>query len=297
MPSSPAVSRPLLKRYGVHVVRASERHIDSIAPESEAWTRAELRNLPERDDYVERNRAAWERWATSHLVDGRRAWQSDELRWGVWGTRESELGLLAGFAPGEDVIELGCGTGALSAWFARLQLRPVAVDFARAQLRAAESFQDEFGIWFPTVDDNAEHVSFDDASFDLAVSEYGVCLWSDPRRWLVEAHRLLRPEGRLVFVTSSPLLVSCTSSDGSMAQDRLVRDHFGRFRVEFEENGPVEFHLTHGHWLQLLRANGFVVDDLVEVRAHPAASPRYALATSNWAQRWPSEDIWVAHKA
>jgi len=278
------------------VVRASERHVDPIAPESEPRIHADLRELPDRDDYLERNRTAWDRWSKSHIVDGRRAWQSDELRWGLWGTRESELGLLAGFDSGEDVIELGCGTGALSAWFARLHLRPVAVDFARSQLRGAESFQDEFGIWFPTVAENAEQVSFDNASFDLAVSEYGVSLWSDPRRWLVEAHRLLRPEGRLVFVTSSPLLVSCTPSDGSVAQDRLVRDHFGRFRVEFEENGPVEFHLTHGHWVHLLRAIGFVVDELVEVRPHPAASPRYGLVTPSWAQRWPSEDIWVAHK-
>jgi hypothetical protein len=112
-----------------------------------------------------------------------------------------------------------------------------------------------------------------------------------------EAYRLLRPEGWLIFLTPNPLLLSCTPADGSAATDRLARDHFGRFRVEFEANGPVEFHLGHGHWIQLLRAVGFVVDDLVEVRPQPDASARYALASPAWARRWPSEDIWVAHKS
>jgi SAM-dependent methyltransferase len=277
------------------LARLSQKRLDPVVA-SGPEIPAGLRELPDTDDYLERNRSAWERWSSWQLADGRRAWQSDELRWGMWGTRESELRLLDGFGAKEDAIELGCGTGSVSAWLARRKMRPVAVDFAPSQVRAAEAFQEEFGVWFPTVQANAEQVSYDDASFDLAVTEYGACLWSDPRRWVPEAHRLLRPEGRLVFVTPSPLLVSCTPVDGATATNRLVRDHFSRLRVEFDAEGPVEFHLTHGHWVQLLRAVGFVIDDLIEVRPHPAASPRYGLVSPEWAQRWPSEDIWIAHK-
>ena len=194
-------------------------------------------------------------------------------------------------------MELGCGTAAISAWLTRMELRPVAVDFARSQLRAVESLQTEFGVWFPTVSGNAEQVPYDDESFDLAISEYGVSLWSDPRRWLAEAWRLLRPEGRLVFMTSNPILTACTPTDGGRPQDRLVRKYFGTFRLEFDQRGPVEFHLTHGHWIRLLRATGFVVDDLIEVRPHLAARPRYDIVSPEWAQHWPSEDVWVVHKA
>jgi SAM-dependent methyltransferase len=278
------------------MARRSEERVDPGVPRAGSAVPDALRGAPD-GDYLERNRAAWESWSTSQLADGRRAWQNDELRWGLWETSESELGLLEGFGSGDDVIELGCGNGSLSAWFGRLKMRPVGVDFARSQIRAAEHFQDEFGVWFPTLHSNAEHVGYEDESFDLAVSEYGACLWSDPRRWAAEAHRLLRPEGRLVFVTPNPLLMSCTPADGSPPEDRLVRDHFGRLRVEFETDGPVEFHLAHGHWIQLLRAIGFTVDELIEVRPPPNASPRYRLVSVEWAQRWPSEDIWVAHKA
>jgi SAM-dependent methyltransferase len=248
-------------------------------------------------DYIERNKAAWNRWASGHITAGRRSWQADELRWGLWGTRESTLHLLDGFGSGENCVELGSGTAAISAWLSRRGLRPVAVDISHAQLSTAETFQRESGLRFPLVPANAEQVPFDNESFDLAISEYGASLWCDPRRWLPEAHRLLRPEGRLIFFTNSALLMTCMPLEGEEVGDRLVRDYFSRYSIEFEPDGSVEFHLTHGDWIRLLRATGFVVENLIEVQPHPAAKPRFAFVSPEWAQRWPSEDIWIANKS
>ena len=55
-------------------------------------------------DYIERNRASWERWAPARIAAGRKAWQTDELLWGLWGTPESELRLLDGFDSRERII-------------------------------------------------------------------------------------------------------------------------------------------------------------------------------------------------
>jgi SAM-dependent methyltransferase len=247
-------------------------------------------------DYIDRNKAAWDRWAPGQIAAGRKAWQADELRWGLWGKRESELRLLDGFGARENVIELGCGTAAISAWLVRRAIRPVAVDISHAQLRTVETFQRDFGLSFPLVRANAEEVPFDYESFDLAVSEYGASVWCDPRRWLRETHRLLRPEGRLIFFTNSALLLSCTPNGGGPAGDLLVRDYFSRYRVEFEPHGPVEFHLTHGHWIRLLRATGFALENLIEVRPDPADEPRFDVVSPEWARRWPSEEIWIASK-
>jgi SAM-dependent methyltransferase len=247
--------------------------------------------------YIDRNRAAWDRLAPAYVADGRRSWQEDELRWGMWRTPESQLRLLDGFGYGEDAIELGCGTAAVCAWLARRGMRPVGVDVAGAQIENAEKLQREFGVRFPLVRSNAEHVAFDQESFDLAVSEYGASVWCDPRRWLPEANRLLRPEGKLIFVTNSALLLACTPVDGGAVGDCLVRDYFASNVVEFAHDGPVEFHLTHGQWVRLLRATGFVLDDLVEVRPEAGAEPRFDFVSAEWANRWPSEEIWVAHKA
>jgi len=248
-------------------------------------------------DYVERNRAAWERWALNYAATGRKAWTERELKWGIWGIPEAELGLLTPFPAGSDVIELGCGPASISAWIARGGLRPVAVDVSRRQLDIAADLQREFGPSFPLIHASAEDVPYDTASFDLAISEYGASLWCEPHRWLTEVGRLLRPRGSLIFVTNSPLLMACTPEDGARAGDRLLRDYFASPVREYPDEGVVEFHLTHGNWIELLNAYGFVVERLVELRPPHGTQPRFDFVSIEWARRWPSEEIWVARKA
>jgi hypothetical protein len=40
-----------------------------------------------------------------------------------------------------------------------------------------------------------------------------------------------------------------------------------------------------------------VVENLIEVRPPEGATPRFDFVSVEWAQRWPSEEIWVARKA
>jgi SAM-dependent methyltransferase len=47
----------------------------------------------------------------------------------------------------------------------------------------------------------------------------------------------------------------------------------------------------------LARANGFDVEDLIELQAPVGAQSPFELVSSEWAHRWPSEEIWVARKA
>lgn len=254
-----------------------------------------LVNLGERD-HIERNRAAWECWAPRYEAVARKAWQ-EPLGWGIWKLPESRARLLEGIKPHADVIELGCGTAAISGWLARMGLKPIGVDLVRAQLETAAQLEREFGVSFGLLCANAEKLHFDTASFDVAISEYGASLWCDPRLWLREAHRLLRPNGRLIFITNSPLLMACTPEDGGPARDQLVRDYFSNYRMEFPGDGAIEFHPTHGEWVQLQRATGFELDRLIEVQAPSTASGDFDFATPEWAKRWPSEDIWVLRKS
>src|SRR5829696_4222079 len=46
-------------------------------------------------------------------------------------------------------------------------------------------------LHFPLIHGNAEDTGLPDASFDLAVSEYGAAIWADPHRWIPEAARIL----------------------------------------------------------------------------------------------------------
>ena len=222
-------------------------------------------------------------------------WALDEVSWGIWGIDESELNVL-GDVNGLDVVELGCGTAYFSAWLAKLGARPVGVDVTPAQLTTARRLMAETGIEFPLVEADAAETGLPAASFDLAVSEYGASIWVDPYRWIPEAARLLRPGGRLVFLRNSTLVILC-SDDEDPAKESLQRPQFGMRRFEWPDGG-VEFHLPHGEWIDLLRANGFVIERLVEIQAPADAEThdRYAYVTAEWAKQWPSEEIWVARK-
>ncbi len=115
---------------------------------------------------------------------------------------------------GLDVIELGCGTAYVSAWLARRGAKPVGIDNSETQLETARRLQREHGLEFPLIHGNAEDVPLPDASFDLAISEYGASIWCDPYKWIPEARRLLRPGGRLVFLVNSALVMLFVPSEG-----------------------------------------------------------------------------------
>jgi len=248
-------------------------------------------------EHILRNREAWDRGAVEYEGPGRHSWESSEPYWGIWRVPEAQLAVLPDVR-GLDVVELGCGTAYVSAWLARRGARPVGIDNSAAQLRNARRFQREFGVEFPLVHANAEEAPLASERFDLAISEYGASIWCDPHRWIPEAARLLRPGGRLIFLVNGTLLVLTLpelEADGA-ATDRFQRDYFGMHRFDWPDDPAVEFHLGYGDWIRLLRANGFEVEDLLEVRPPEGATTRYPFVTLDWARRWPCEEVWKARK-
>jgi SAM-dependent methyltransferase len=251
--------------------------------------------VPDAGADVARNRALWTVVNAQFTdEDARRAWAAAEVTWGLFQVPERELGALGDVA-GLDVVELGCGTAYLSAWLARRGARPVGVDLTPAQLATARRCQEHFGVVFPLVEADAENVPLAAASFDLVVSEYGASVWCDPERWVAEAARLLRPGGRLVLLTNSVLATLCVPEQEGVATERLLRPQRALHRVEWP-GGGVEFHPSHGEWIRMLRANGFVVDALHELYAPADGETHqyYDIATADWARQWPVEDLWAA---
>lgn len=245
-----------------------------------------------------RNRRAWTLFAERYVAPAERAWASAEPTWGIWGLPESQLRLLPDDMRGLRAIELGCGAAYVSAWMARRGAEVVGVDPTPAQLDTARGMMARFGPTFPLVEAFAEELPFPDASFDFAISEYGACLWADPERWVREAARVLRPGAPLVFLTNSVFLTVCGPElESQPSTDRLMRPYLGLSRLEWPDGqGEVEFHRTHGAWIALLRQAGFVVERLEELGAPPGATSRYPWADADWAQRWPTEDVWVARR-
>jgi SAM-dependent methyltransferase len=166
-----------------------------------------------------------------------------------------------------------------------------------AQLATARRCQSEFGIDFPLVEASAEKVPLPSESFDLAVSEYGASIWCDPHVWIPEAHRLLRPGGRLWFLRNSTLSILCAPDEGPPAET-LQRPQRGLGRLEWPGEVGVEWQLPHGELFRLLRRTGFDVVDFVELYPPDDAVDHscYDTFSVEWARKWPSEEIWVAEK-
>jgi SAM-dependent methyltransferase len=247
-------------------------------------------------DYVEANIANWTR-ANAEYTDAsaERAWAQEEITWGVWETPESKLNVL-GDVSGLDIVELGCGTAYFSAWLARRGARVVGVDPTPAQLETARRLQRETGLEFPLIEATGENVPLPDSSFDIVHSEYGASIWADPYLWIPEAARLARPGGRLIFLRNSTVVSLCMTMEG--IGEQLVRPQRGLNRIEWPDTGEVEFELPHGELIDLLVANGFQLDRLVELYAGADAETHvhYKWVTADWARQWPAEEIWVATK-
>ncbi len=246
-----------------------------------------------------KNRAVWTK-ANADYTDrqARGAWAKGEIDWGMFSGPESEIGAL-GEVDGKDVVELGCGTAYFGAWLARRGARVTGVDVTPAQLATARRMQEEFDLHFPLVEASAEDVPLPDASFDLVLSEYGASIWCDPERWIAEAARLLRPGGRLVFLCNSTLSILCSPDEGRV-EEWLRRSHADLGRIEWPgEDEGVNYHLAHGEWIRILRANGFEIEALHEPLARAMATDHeyYDFVSAEWARRWPAEEIWVARKA
>jgi SAM-dependent methyltransferase len=247
--------------------------------------------------YLDANRDLWTSREELQVGTARRNWAWPEIAWGLWKVPEAELQALPDVA-GMDVVELGCGVAYWSAWLARLGARPVGVDLTPSQLEIARTMQAEHGLRFPLVQANAEDVPLPDASFDLALSEYGASIWCDPYKWIPEAARLLRPGGRLVFLWNAVISTLCAPDDDEEQVDRdLLRSYFGLGRLDWSD-GTTNFALGYGDTIRLLRGSGLELETMIEVQAPPDAQTHavYDYVTAEWARQWPTEEIWVARK-
>lgn len=214
-------------------------------------------------------------------------WARSGVRWGLFGTPDFVLPDLAGAV----VVELGAGTAFFSAALARVGARPIAIDLNEEQLATAARCQRDFGLLFPLVQADAHSVPLRDRCADVVVSDHGASVWCDPQVWVAQAARILRPGGLLVFVVNSVLSTLCVP-DAGPALAQLQRPHRSLGRMVFD---GVEYHPSHGQWIEVLRRNGFAVEALHELLAGTEHEQQfYEIADTDWAQQWPAEDLWVA---
>jgi len=113
------------------------------------------------------------------------------------------LGAAAAIRAGERVLDVGCGAGLTTREAARaaapggvlgIDLSAAALGRAR-QLTAAEGLDN-----VAYVEGDVQTHPFEPASFDVAISRFGVMFFADPLAAFANVARALRPDGRLVVL-------------------------------------------------------------------------------------------------
>lgn len=100
----------------------------------------------------------------------------------------------------DQVLDLGCGCGDTTRRSARQSARAVGVDISGPMLERARATAVAEGITnIEFLQADVETYSFD-ASFDVALSRFGVMFFDDPRAAFANVASALRPGGSLTFV-------------------------------------------------------------------------------------------------
>lgn len=139
----------------------------------------------------------------------------------------------AGIGPGDQVLDVACGTGALTLAVADcvgpagavvgVDLNPAMLAVAR---RKSSSIQ-----W---LDGAAEALPLPDRRFDAVVSQFGMMFFADPVKALSEMVRVLRPGGRLAVAVCDAVERSPGYATLSALLDRLFGTSVGdAFRTPF----------------------------------------------------------------
>jgi len=108
---------------------------------------------------------------------------------------------LGSLAPGDAVLDIGCGAGVDSLVAAHLVGaggRVVGLDVTPAMIERARAHQAQLGLNHVTFQvGEAEALTFPDATFDAIISNGVFNLTLNKEKALNEAHRVLKPGGRL----------------------------------------------------------------------------------------------------
>lgn len=101
--------------------------------------------------------------------------------------------------PSATVLDIGCGAGLLANELARQEMKVVGLDASEQSLEIARRYDATASVDYRRGD--ANHLPFDDASFDVACAMDFLEHVEQPARIVAEAARVLRPGGLFFFHT------------------------------------------------------------------------------------------------
>lgn len=110
----------------------------------------------------------------------------------------------AGIGPGMDVLDVAAGTGNASLPAAQRGANVTASDLTPELLEAGRHRAEAEGLELTWAEADAEHLPFEDESFDVVMSSIGVMFAPHHREAASELVRVCRPGGRIALLSWTP---------------------------------------------------------------------------------------------
>ena len=108
---------------------------------------------------------------------------------------------------GQNVLDVGCGTGVVAITAARIGAHVLGVDLTPELLKRARDNAGLANVEIDFREGDAEALPFDDAAFDVVLSQFGHMFAPRPNVAIAEMLRVLKPGGTIAFATWPPELL------------------------------------------------------------------------------------------
>jgi SAM-dependent methyltransferase len=134
---------------------------------------------------------------------------------------------------GQCVLDVAAGSGNASLAAARRGARVIATDFVPGLLRTASRRAEVEGLDLETREADAQSLPFEDGTFDVVLSTFGVMFAPDQSRAAAELLRVCRPGGRIGLTAWTPASV--------MAATQAIAGRFAPFPPVPGARSPIEW--------------------------------------------------------
>ena len=193
-------------------------------------------------------------------------------------------------------LDIGCGEGYNTRIAAKKGAKLTAIDISEVFIKYAKETEQQQPLGIEYKIASGTELPFPDNDFDFAIATMSLMDMVENERAISEAYRVIKPGGFFQFSITHPFLANSDYATWIRNEEGrktgfIIKDYFKQFNGELQEwifgAAPKEitekmkkfkiprFTRTLSDWLNLLIANGFILEEFCEPYADDETLKKY----------------------